>query len=118
MTEKDLKIAYFDETKVGADVKRLAFCFNAAAEARKHDEKFVIRTGVELFTALTGSETLPALREEEINYLRVQFIGIAAKLRGDRSSGWQPYPEALAESAQKLEEAAAKSGLSFKATGR
>lgn len=119
MTKENSAIPYFDETRIGADVKRLAFCFNTAAENnKKFGEASLITQGIGLFTALTGQETLPALREDDVNYLRLQFIGIAAKLRGDRSFGWQPYAEGLSESAAKLEKAAAESGLSFKPAGR
>lgn len=110
------KINYYNDKNVGSEVRRLAFCFNLAAETYlDRDAGLLLRKGKEMFTATTGKESLPQLlNDDEISFMRLQFLKLAAKQQGKQDPGWNPYSNALFEKAEVLEQAAEKIGLSFK----
>lgn len=108
-------IPFFRDAKVGDETRRLAFCFNVAAEnSRESGENALVIKAIELYEETTGQKTLPCLNDDEAGYLRLQLLQVAAKLNGDRNFGWAGYVETLFEAVGKIEKAAAKKGLSLK----
>ncbi len=105
MTAPNNKIDLYDDAKVDARVKRLAFCFNLAAgspASKGFGADNLLKTGLDLFKATTADTQAFALNADEKAYMRLQFVKIAAKLQGDRSTGWASYEETIIGKADDL----------------
>jgi len=71
------KIDFFDDSRVGAEARRLAHCFNLSAR--------MVRPGgnplayvAELFRESTGLDTVPSFNDAEVAFLRLTLAETAA----------------------------------------
>jgi hypothetical protein len=103
----DTKIPFFDKQNVGFATRRLSDCFNLAAENQR-DPQRIAALGVELYAATTQAPLPENFNADESAFLRFSFLGVAAKIRGERNSGWVPHAEALFETVEKIEKALQK----------
>ncbi len=100
------KIEFFDNSNVGDDARRLAFCFNVSA-------RMIVRDGnplsyaEELYKTSTGKNVIPAFNEDEQEFLKLSLVETAAiRDRGEIFS-----IDNLAEKASLLHLAAPEMGL-------
>lgn len=71
------KVDFFDDKKVGAEARRLAFCFNISARMVSQDGN-PLSHAEELFKASTGLDTVPLFNDDERNYLKLKLFETAA----------------------------------------
>ena len=112
-------IKLYDEAKVSNRIKRLAFCFNLAAENVSSSSPRMIenavKNGIDLYMATAGKTSLPEMMgNDDISYMNMQFLKMASKLLGrDSMGGWSSYTDELTQKAEQIKQAAQKSGLGF-----
>lgn len=105
-----MKIGFYDDNNISPAAKRLIGCFNAAASFVKdaRDAKQMVKFATDLYTTTTGEEKLPKLNSDEKAALSFAFVGIAAKIQGNRNPGWEPYSEVVEKHYAEIKTAAAK----------
>jgi hypothetical protein len=110
MADPKYKTKVYEEENVDARVRRLAFCFNLAADSGTSSVDLILKKGAEIFKTTTTGSVAP-LNEDEQAYMRLQFMKIAAKLQGGRSPGWASYEEALIDKADQFMAGVSKLGV-------
>ena len=91
------KIDFFDESKVGVEARRLAFCFNVSARMVSQDGN-PLSHAEQLFRVTTGLDSVPIFNCDEQNFLKLRLLEVAAI----RDQGQAFSIDDLAESANVL----------------
>jgi hypothetical protein len=88
-----MKIGFFDEAKVGADAKRLAECFDVAADVPRQNP--LADEAKTLFESVSKSE-VPAFNADEKEFLKLRILEATKK---DQSAAY-PTSRAATNKAQ------------------